>query len=148
MSEILIRPYEAGDEQSILEAWNSIFPAQDAVPERDLAYWQWQFVQNPLARSEIICAIADDRVVVNASHLRLILFSATMVCRPVKPTLSCGTGSPSARSPYTAPFKAVVSLGTGVLARNAFMALFSARWQATIRASSKAMSRGLRVGRA
>lgn len=63
MSEILIRPYESGDEQSILEAWNRIFPAQDNVPTRDLDYWTWQFRSNPIGRSEIICALVDDKVV-------------------------------------------------------------------------------------
>ena len=63
MSEIEIRPYESGDEHSILEAWNLVFPAQDKLPERDLAHWTWQYRTNPLGRSEIICAVVDAKVV-------------------------------------------------------------------------------------
>ncbi len=40
-----------------------MFPAQDGLAERDLAYWRWQFEQNTLARTEVAVAIAGGRVV-------------------------------------------------------------------------------------
>ena len=60
---IEIRPYQPGDEDSIVEGWNAVFPAQDGLAERDLAYWRWQFEQNTLARTEVAVAIAGGRVV-------------------------------------------------------------------------------------
>jgi len=58
-----IRPYAPGDEASIVDAWNQIFPAQDDIPERDVAYWNWEFRDNPLRATESIVAVDGDRVV-------------------------------------------------------------------------------------
>lgn len=58
-----LRSYTPGDEASIVEGWNLIFPDQDGLPPRDLAYWDWQFRQNPVGRPEIIVAALGDRIV-------------------------------------------------------------------------------------
>ncbi|MCB9919046.1 MAG: GNAT family N-acetyltransferase [Planctomycetes bacterium] len=58
-----IRSYQSGDEASIVEGWNAVFPAQDGVPSRDVPYWRWLFEDNPVGRPEITVAIVDDRVV-------------------------------------------------------------------------------------
>ena len=61
--DVEIRPYQAGDETSIVEGWNAIFPAQDGLRARDVAYWNWEFRDNPLAQTEVIVAIGDGGVV-------------------------------------------------------------------------------------
>ncbi len=58
-----IRPWQPGDESSIVAGWNRIFPAQDGLRPRDLAYWQWQFRDNPSGPTEVAVAVADGRVV-------------------------------------------------------------------------------------
>ncbi|MFQ5504858.1 MAG: GNAT family N-acetyltransferase, partial [Planctomycetota bacterium] len=60
---IQIRPYEPGDEVSILDAWNRIFPEQDGLEPRDLGYWAWQYRDNPLRSTQSILALDGNRVV-------------------------------------------------------------------------------------
>lgn len=58
-----IRSYRPGDEASIVEGWNAIFPAQDGLRARDVAYWDWLFRKNPVGRPEITLAVDEGRVV-------------------------------------------------------------------------------------
>ncbi len=59
----LIRPWAPGDEKSILDGWNRIFPAQDGLVLRDLDWWNWQFRDNPLNRTEVVVAEQEGQVV-------------------------------------------------------------------------------------
>lgn len=63
MKAPLIRPWASGDEVSILEGWNRIFPAQDGLPERDLSWWNWGFRDNPLQKTEVVVAEHEGRIV-------------------------------------------------------------------------------------
>lgn len=62
-TDLEIRSYQQGDEASIVEGWNEIFPAQDGIPPRDVAYWDWQFRNNPIGRPEIVVADVAGRIV-------------------------------------------------------------------------------------
>jgi hypothetical protein len=62
--EVLIRPYEAGDEAAIVACWNRIMPAQDGRPARNLAFWRWQFDANPHGEKRLMLAVLGDGAVV------------------------------------------------------------------------------------
>lgn len=55
---IVIRPYQAGDETAILNAFNRIFPAR-----RTLAEWRWLYQDNP-DQTAIMMALGEDGKVV------------------------------------------------------------------------------------
>ena len=59
----LIRPWQPGDEISILEGWNRIFPAQDGLPARNLVWWNWEFRDNPLHKTEVVVAEHEGQIV-------------------------------------------------------------------------------------
>lgn len=63
--EIQIRAYRPGDEEAILECWNSIFPAQgEGIPRRDLDWWRWFYLENPFpGEPRIMLAWDGERVV-------------------------------------------------------------------------------------
>lgn len=63
MNQPVIRPWAPGDETSILAAWNRIFPAQDGLPERDLDWWNWEFRDHPLHKTEVVVAEIDGQIV-------------------------------------------------------------------------------------
>lgn len=58
-----IRPFEAGDEESLLETFNLVFAEgnPDYVP-RTMAEWRWAFQENP-AGTRIMVAVKDGQVV-------------------------------------------------------------------------------------
>lgn len=58
-----IRPYEPGDETSLLEAYNLVFAEgnPDYVP-RTMAEWRWAFLENP-AGTRVMVAVKDESVV-------------------------------------------------------------------------------------
>jgi hypothetical protein len=68
MSEdVQIRPYQPGDERAILKSFNLVFRevCGPAFVDRDLAFWRWQFAQNPWGH-RISVGVASDGTV--ASH--------------------------------------------------------------------------------
>jgi hypothetical protein len=62
-SNLEIRPYRPGDEVAIVDAWNSIFPAQDGQAPRSLDSWRWAFAENPLRRCESVLAFVEGELV-------------------------------------------------------------------------------------
>ena len=61
MSEpITIRPYQPGDEESLLKGHNQIFP------ERSLAHWQWKFRDNPTGQVHTMVAAHEQQGIVGA----------------------------------------------------------------------------------
>jgi hypothetical protein len=49
--EVLVREYEAGDEQAILRAFNLVNAGVDAgFRQRSLEEWRWRFLENPAGR--------------------------------------------------------------------------------------------------
>ncbi|MEZ5988076.1 MAG: GNAT family N-acetyltransferase [Planctomycetota bacterium] len=63
VGDVVVRPWRDGDEVGIVEGWNAIFPAQDGLAPRDLAYWRWQYREHPLGRTEVAVAEREGRIV-------------------------------------------------------------------------------------
>ncbi len=63
MHEIEIRPCRPEDAAAVVDAWNRIFPAQDALPPRRPADWRWAFLENPAGPGEAVLALAGGEVV-------------------------------------------------------------------------------------
>ena len=65
--EIEVRPYRPGDEQGILDSFNLVFRevCGEGFVDRDMAYWRWQFLDNPVGH-RIWVAVADDGTI--AAH--------------------------------------------------------------------------------
>lgn len=61
MDELALRPYAPGDEAGILATFNLVFRevCGPSYVDRDLAYWRWQFADNP-AGTRIHLAVARD----------------------------------------------------------------------------------------
>lgn len=57
---ITIRPYQPGDEESLLKGHNQIFP------ERSLAHWQWKFGANPTGQVHTMVADHEEEGLVGA----------------------------------------------------------------------------------
>ena len=57
---ITIRPYQPGDEASLLKGHNQIFP------ERSLAHWQWKFGNNPTGQIHTMVADHEQAGIVGA----------------------------------------------------------------------------------
>ncbi|MFT4512568.1 MAG: hypothetical protein ACI89X_004166 [Planctomycetota bacterium] len=57
---ITIRPYQPGDEESLLRGHNQIFP------ERSLAHWQWKFGDNPTGQVHTMVADHEQEGLVGA----------------------------------------------------------------------------------
>ena len=58
--DLIVRPYEPGDEAAILRAHNQVFAHVDPTqPAKSLALWRWQFARNP-AGSRIVIALDDE----------------------------------------------------------------------------------------
>ena len=61
-----IRPYEPGDEASLLETFNLVFAesfdGEGAYEPRTMAEWRWAFLENP-AGTRIMVAVKDGQVV-------------------------------------------------------------------------------------
>ena len=72
IGDFTIRPYQAGDEGAIVESFNLVFRevCGDGYVDRDLDFWRWEFLANPLGH-RIWVAMADDGVV--AAHYQLDL---------------------------------------------------------------------------
>ena len=49
IGDFTIRPYQPGDEQAIVESFNLVFRevCGEGYVDRDLAFWRWQFLENP-----------------------------------------------------------------------------------------------------
>lgn len=58
---ITIRPYQPGDETSLLEGLNATFE-----PKRSLAHWQWKFRDNPTGLIHTMVAAHEDGRIVGA----------------------------------------------------------------------------------
>ena len=63
--DLEIRPYRTGDEEAILACWNSIFPdPEKGIPSRDLEWWRWFYMGNPVGgEPRIMLALDGDKVV-------------------------------------------------------------------------------------
>ena len=62
-SELILRPYEPGDEAAILRAHQRVFAHVDpAHRTKSLALWRWQFEQNPAGSRCVIAVDAEGEV--------------------------------------------------------------------------------------
>ena len=65
MTEFIIRPYQPGDEEQIVQLLHKVFkgwPRFD-IPYSSLEYWEWKYLENPLKTLSIALAISNNRVV-------------------------------------------------------------------------------------
>ncbi len=60
--DLIIRPFEPGDEQGVLELFNTVF-AEDDEGVRSLEHWRWEFAQNPAGRCVVLGVEPGGRVV-------------------------------------------------------------------------------------
>ena len=70
-SELIIRPFEPGDEAAILRAHARVFAHVDPTRRaKSLAMWRWQFEQNPAGSRSVIALDADGNVQAQYAGLR------------------------------------------------------------------------------
>ena len=67
LGDLTIRSYQPGDEDAILESFNRVFGeiCGEGYVDRDLAFWRWEFLDNPMGH-RISVAVTGDGVV--AAH--------------------------------------------------------------------------------
>ncbi len=69
--ELIVRPYEPGDEAAILRAHERVFAHVDpAARAKSLALWRWQFVENPAGSRSVIAVDAQGEVHAQYAGLR------------------------------------------------------------------------------
>jgi len=62
--EITVRSYQAGDEDGILELFNSVFAEDDpGYAQRSRAHWEWEFLKNPAGTQVVLGVESDGRIV-------------------------------------------------------------------------------------
>ncbi len=62
--DILVRPYQRGDEQAVLDLFNEVFAEGDPdYHPRELAHWAWEFLDNPAGTQVVLGIEPNGRVV-------------------------------------------------------------------------------------
>ncbi len=76
---VVIRSYRPGDEHGILRAFNLVFGevCGPSFVARDLAFWRWQFLDNPWGHRILVAAVDDGTI---AAHYGGIVLPVTGVC--------------------------------------------------------------------
>lgn len=60
---MLVRVYEEGDEEKILELWKAVYPEREYDPEKWLRWWRWMYKENPFGKAQIWLAEHDGKIV-------------------------------------------------------------------------------------
>lgn len=68
MGIITYRSYRDGDEEQILNVYNSIF-----TKHQTLSQWRWAYEQNPVRRPHAILAFCDERLIAHVAVMPLVL---------------------------------------------------------------------------
>lgn len=67
-----IRPYRDGDEHAILATFNEVFaPVGPPSIPRSLAFWNWQYKQNPAGHRIYVAQVPDGRIVAQFAGIPL-----------------------------------------------------------------------------
>lgn len=94
-----MREYQNGDEKRIIELRKEVFP-DDEVEKQSLHYWEWEFMDNPNDKAEIMLAFNKEHDML-IGHQAYIIRKFNMNSKTVKGSLGCDSMT---RKKYRYPF--------------------------------------------